>query len=48
LRSELDRWMAETADPRAANPDDDRWDRFPYYGASAAQESKPKAKKGKK
>jgi N-sulfoglucosamine sulfohydrolase len=34
LRAELDRWMRETADPRAT-ADDDRWDRFPYYGAPA-------------
>jgi arylsulfatase A-like enzyme len=34
LRTELDRWLRETADPRAAG-DDDRWDRFPYYGAPA-------------
>jgi N-sulfoglucosamine sulfohydrolase len=34
LRAELDRWMRETADPRATK-DDDRWDRFPYYGQPA-------------
>jgi arylsulfatase A-like enzyme len=34
LRAELDRWMRETADPRAT-VDDDRWDRFPYYGQPA-------------
>lgn len=32
LEAELLRWMSDTGDPRAANPDDDRWDRFPYYG----------------
>ncbi len=32
LRAELDRWMRESSDPRAT-VDDDRWDRFPYYGA---------------
>lgn len=32
LEAELHRWMSETKDPRAADPDDDRWDRFPYYG----------------
>jgi uncharacterized sulfatase len=32
LRAELDRWMRDTGDPRAAG-DDDRWDRFPYYGS---------------
>jgi hypothetical protein len=31
LRTALDRWMRQTADPRAAS-DDDRWDRYPYYG----------------
>jgi arylsulfatase A-like enzyme len=34
LREELDRWMRETGDPRAT-ADDDRWDRFPYYGQPA-------------
>ena len=34
LRAELDRWMRETGDPRAT-VDDDRWDRFPYYGQPA-------------
>jgi arylsulfatase A-like enzyme len=34
LRAELDRWLRETGDPRATK-DDDRWDRFPYYGAPA-------------
>ena len=31
LRGALDRWMEETADPRA-DPDDDRFDRYPYVG----------------
>ena len=34
LREELDRWLRATGDPRAA-ADDDRWDRFPYYGQPA-------------
>lgn len=34
LRAELDRWMRDTGDPRAT-VDDDRWDRFPYYGQPA-------------
>ncbi len=38
LRAELDRWMRGTGDPRAAG-DDDRWDRYPYYGRS--QKAKP-------
>jgi N-sulfoglucosamine sulfohydrolase len=37
LRAELGRWMKETGDPRAAG-DDDRWDRYPYFG----QVRKPK------
>lgn len=32
LRAELDEWMRKTADPRAIS-DDDRWDKYPYYGA---------------
>jgi hypothetical protein len=31
LRRMLDEWMQTTGDPRAAT-DDDRWDRYPYYG----------------
>ena len=31
LRAELERWMRDTADPRATG-DDDRWDRYPYHG----------------
>ena len=34
LRAELERWMKETADPRATS-DDDRWDQYPYFGAPA-------------
>jgi arylsulfatase A-like enzyme len=32
LRAALDKWMRETADPRATK-DDDPWDRYPYFGA---------------
>lgn len=32
LRARLDKWMRDTADPRATNPTDDRWDKCPYYG----------------
>jgi arylsulfatase A-like enzyme len=33
LRSRLDRWMAETKDPRATpEGGDDRFDRYPYFG----------------
>lgn len=31
LRADLDRWMAETGDPRT-RPDDDRWDHYRYFG----------------
>ena len=31
LRRMLDEWMRTTGDPRATT-DDDRWDRYPYYG----------------
>jgi arylsulfatase A-like enzyme len=31
LRRMLDEWMRTTNDPRATT-DDDRWDRYPYYG----------------
>src|SRR5262245_9970163 len=34
LREQLDRWLRDTGDPRAT-VDDDRWDRFPYYGERA-------------
>ncbi|MCI0392435.1 MAG: sulfatase [Acidobacteria bacterium] len=30
-RAALDKWMRETGDPRATK-DDDRWDRYPYFG----------------
>ncbi|MGH9767545.1 MAG: hypothetical protein ACREAB_08950 [Blastocatellia bacterium] len=31
LRAALDNWMRDTGDPRATT-DDDRWDRYPYFG----------------
>ena len=34
MRGLLDRWMRETGDPRATSGDD-RWDRYPYFGAPA-------------
>jgi N-sulfoglucosamine sulfohydrolase len=34
LRQQLDSWLRETGDPRATG-NDDRWDRFPYYGPPA-------------
>jgi N-sulfoglucosamine sulfohydrolase len=35
LRSDVETWMKETADPRAANPHDDRWDKYEYHGDKA-------------
>jgi hypothetical protein len=35
LRSELDQWMKNTADPRAIK-DDDHWDSYPYFGGTPA------------
>lgn len=32
MRARLERWMSDTGDPRAVNPQDDRWDKYPYYG----------------
>ena len=40
LRAELELWMKETADPRATS-DDDRWDKYPYFGEPAKQ-ARPK------
>ena len=34
LRTALRQWMRDTGDPRATS-DDDRWDRYPYYGEPA-------------
>jgi arylsulfatase A-like enzyme len=34
LRAALDKWLQETGDPRLGM-DDDRWDKFPYYGGPA-------------
>lgn len=34
LRATLDQWMKETGDPRATQ-DDDRFDKYPYYGGPA-------------
>jgi N-sulfoglucosamine sulfohydrolase len=36
LRRQLDEWMRTTGDPRAIQ-DDDRWDRYPYYGGQPAK-----------
>jgi len=32
LAHRLDTWMAKTDDPRASDPNDDRWDKYPYAG----------------
>lgn len=37
LRATLQEWMRKTGDPRATS-DDDRWDKYPYYGGPAAVE----------
>jgi N-sulfoglucosamine sulfohydrolase len=34
MRAALDHWMQTTLDPRATS-DDDRWDKFPYFGPPA-------------
>lgn len=34
LRTQLEQWMRETADPRATSHDEP-WDRYPYYGGAA-------------
>ena len=39
LSQRLTDWMRTTADPRFANPHDDRWDRAPYYGGRAKDAS---------
>jgi arylsulfatase A-like enzyme len=39
LRERLDRWMKETADPRAVN-NDDHWDKYPYYGGTGSGKKK--------
>jgi arylsulfatase A-like enzyme len=45
LRTRLDQWMKDTADPRAIK-DDDHWDAYPYYGgAEAAKKGAPERRK---
>ena len=36
LRAVLDRWMRDTADPRAVR-DEDPWDTYPYFGGGGAR-----------
>jgi N-sulfoglucosamine sulfohydrolase len=40
LRARLAKWMKNTDDPRAPNPDDNRWDKYPYYGGQRPLTSK--------
>jgi len=40
LRAEVEAWMKETADPRAVNPHDDRWDKYEYFGDKAGDKAK--------
>lgn len=42
LAQQLADWMKQTADPRAENPQDPRWDHYTYYG-KAGPGRKPKA-----
>lgn len=43
LRTQLDRWMTDTADPRAdKNGGDNRWDKFPYFGKPGKGKGPPK------
>ena len=39
MRRALENWMARTNDPRATE-DDDRWDRYPYFGGPPAGRKK--------
>lgn len=45
LRQRLQQWMKATSDPRAASPQDDRWDKYPYYGGQGTPAQKKKAAK---
>lgn len=42
LSQQLADWMKATADPRAENPQDPRWDQYPYFGKTGPGR-KPKA-----
>jgi arylsulfatase A-like enzyme len=39
LRHQLEQWMKDTADPRAAK-DDDHWDTYPYFGGAQGRAAK--------
>lgn len=34
LAAKLRAWMEKTADPRATNPNDDRWNKYAYFGST--------------
>ena len=42
LRADLDLWRKTTGDPRLTS-DDDRWDKYPYYGRPGREMQVPKA-----
>jgi hypothetical protein len=44
LAARLDQWMRDTADPRV-DPNDDSWDKYPYFGRPTAQQRAGKQKK---
>jgi arylsulfatase A-like enzyme len=46
LGADLDRWMKDTGDPRATM-DDDRWDKFPYFGTGPRPQPQPTGKREK-
>jgi D-arabinose 1-dehydrogenase-like Zn-dependent alcohol dehydrogenase len=41
LQAQLDRWMRDSADPRAIG-DDDHWDAYPYFGGTPASKTVPR------
>jgi 5'(3')-deoxyribonucleotidase len=41
LRAQLDRWMRESADPRATR-DDDHWDAYPYFDGAPTSKAVPR------
>jgi N-sulfoglucosamine sulfohydrolase len=40
LRGQMEEWLTRTGDPRILN-DDDRWDKYPYFGAPAKTAGAP-------
>jgi len=47
LREELDRWMRGHWPTRGARGDDDRWDKFPYFGTRAEEEGREGSERGR-